>query len=58
MFEHLINNAEKFRNSVININKKIQELEIACNLFRNRDDLRKSFYIEQAKLNDLYRGIY
>ena len=64
MFEHLENDAEKFRNAVIDTNNRMQtivenmkSLEYKY-LSQYKKILLYRFYVEQSKMNDLYRGVY
>ena len=56
-FSHLTNDAEAFRNAVIDTNKEIQAIEEFFQTCYSREAVAQ-FYKAQEKLNDLYRGKY
>lgn len=61
-FEHLVNNAEKFRKEVIRVNEELYMLNNMINSFSHDDYSRKDlvlrYYKVQEQLNDLYRFKY
>lgn len=61
MFEHLINNAEQFRNEVIEANRELHNIEELMRIENNSYSLgskkliMKEFLKAQDRVNNLYR---